>query len=250
MARQYDSQTTTFSPEGRLFQVEYAIEAINNAAPAVGILSDDGVVIATEKVVVSKLLAPSKSSEKIYKVDEHVMAAVAGLTADANILINFARVAAQQHRFRYRSAQPVEQLVQRICDEKHVYTQYGSLRPYGVSFLFAGWDKHHGFQLYHSDPSGNYGGWRAAAIGSNFQSAQSTLKAEYKDGMDIDEALKLAVKTLTKTMDTTSPSSEKVELATLRRGEDGKVVQKQLSSAEVDELIRQVQEEDAAAGDV
>mmetsp|Transcript_180223 Transcript_180223/g.438495 ORF Transcript_180223/g.438495 Transcript_180223/m.438495 type:complete len:251 (-) Transcript_180223:43-795(-) len=250
MARQYDSQTTTFSPEGRLFQVEYAIEAINNAASAVGLLCDEGVVIATEKVVVSKLLAVPKKSEKIYKVDEHVMTAIAGLTADANILLNYARVIAQRYRFRFRSAQPVEQLVQEICDQKHVYTQHGSLRPYGVSFLFAGWDKHHGFQLYHSDPSGNYGGWKAAAIGKNFQGAQSTLKSEYKDGMDLDETLKLAVKTLTKTMDTTAPSSEKVELATLSLGPDGSIVQRQLTPAEVDAMIKQVEEEDASAGDV
>lgn len=249
MARQYDSRTTTFSPEGRLFQVEYAIEAINNAAAAVGLLTDDGVVLATEKVVVSKLLAPPKTSEKVYRIDEHVMSAVAGLTADASILINFARVSAAQHKFKFRSPQPLEQLVQRVCDEKHVYTQYGSLRPFGVSFLFAGWDKYHGFQLYHSDPSGNYGGWKATAIGSNFQSAQSTLKAEYKDGMDLEEGLKLAVKTLTKTMDTTSPTSEKVELATLKLV-DGKVVQTLLKADEVDALIKQVQEEDADAGDV
>lgn len=249
-ARQYDGRTTTFSPEGRLFQVEYAIEAINNAAPAIGILADDGVVIATEKVVVSKLLAPSKSSEKVYKIDDHIMCAVAGLTADSNILVNLSRVVSQQYYFRYRSPEPVEQLVQHICDEKHVYTQYGSLRPFGVSFLFAGWDKHHGFQLYHSDPSGNYGGWKATAIGSNFQSAQSTLKSEYKDGMDCDEALELAVKTLTKTMDTTTPTAEKVELATLKLGEDGKVVQTVLSASAVDALITKVSEAEASAGDV
>lgn len=177
-ARQYDSQTTTFSPEGRLFQVEYAIEAINNAAPAVGLLCDEGVVIATEKVVVSKLLAVPKKSEKIYKVDEHVMTAVAGLTADANILLDYARVSAQRYRFQWGCPEPVEHLVESLCNEKHLYTQHGSLRPYGVSFLFAGWDKFHGFQLYHSDPSGNYGGWKAAAIGNNFQGAQSTLKSE------------------------------------------------------------------------
>lgn len=113
-------------------------------------------MIAVEKKVSSKLLAPTKGSEKVYKVDDHVFAAVAGLTSDANILINYARLAAQRYKFQYEEDQPVEQLVQLLCDYKHSYTQYGGLRPFGVSFLYAGWDRHHGYQLYQSDPSGNY----------------------------------------------------------------------------------------------
>merc|ERR1719263_1729476 len=95
-------------------------------------------------------------------IDDHVACAVAGITADANILINQARLHAQRYAFNYQEPQPVEQLVQRLCDEKQAYTQYGGLRPFGVSMLFAGWDAIHGFQLYQSDPSGNYNGWKAA----------------------------------------------------------------------------------------
>jgi 20S proteasome subunit alpha 3 len=96
MARRYDQSTTTFSPEGRLHQVEYAIEAINNAGTCIGLHSSEGVVLCAEKRVVSKLLAPSKTSEKTYTIDNHVVCLVAGLTADANILIQTARVAAQR----------------------------------------------------------------------------------------------------------------------------------------------------------
>lgn len=96
MSRRYDQSTTTFSPEGRLHQVEYAIEAINNAGTCIGIQSIDGIVLAAEKKTVSKLLAPSKTSEKTYIIDDHVSCLVAGLTADANILINQARVRAQR----------------------------------------------------------------------------------------------------------------------------------------------------------
>ena len=96
MARRYDQSTTTFSPEGRLHQVEYAIEAINNAGTCIGLHSGEGLVLAAEKRVVSKLLAPSKTSEKTYIIDNHVVCLVAGLTADANILIQNARVAAQR----------------------------------------------------------------------------------------------------------------------------------------------------------
>ncbi|KAL2555166.1 Proteasome subunit alpha type-4-A [Forsythia ovata] len=108
---------------------------------------------------------------------------------------------------------PVEQLVQSLCDTKQGYTQFGGLRPFGVSFLFAGWDKNYGFQLYMSDPSGNYSGWKAAAIGSNNQAAQSMLKQDYKDEITREEAVQLALKVLSKTMDSTSLTSEKLELA-------------------------------------
>lgn len=139
-----------------MYQVEYAIAAIQNAAAAIGIQTKEGIVVATEKKVISKLLAPPKGSDKIYKLDEHMFTAVAGLTSDANILINYARLAAQRYKYTYDEEQPVEQLVQLLCDYKHGYTQYGGLRPFGVSFLYAGWDRHYGYQLYQSDPSGNY----------------------------------------------------------------------------------------------
>jgi 20S proteasome subunit alpha 3 len=102
----------------------------------------------------------------MYKLDEHLACAVAGITSDANILINTARISAQRYTFTYGEPMPVEQLVQSLCDTKQGYTQFGGLRPFGVSFLFAGWDTVHGFQLYQSDPSGNYGGWKATAIGA------------------------------------------------------------------------------------
>lgn len=212
MSRRYDSRTTIFSPEGRLYQVEYAMEAIGNAGSAIGILSKDGVVLVGEKVT-SKLLQTSTSTEKMYKIDDHVACAVAGIMSDANILINTARVQAQRYTFSYQEPMPVEQLVQSLCDTKQGYTQFGGLRPFGVSFLFAGWDKNYGFQLYMSDPSGNYGGWKAAAVGANNQAAQSMLKQDYKDDITREEAVQLALKVLSKTMDSTSLTSEKLELA-------------------------------------
>jgi 20S proteasome subunit alpha 3 len=112
----------------------------------------------------------------MYKLDDHIACAVAGITADANILISNARLNAQRYLYSYQEPVPVEYLVQQLCDLKQGYTQYGGLRPFGVSFLYGGWDKNYGYQLYHSDPSGNYGGWKAYAIGANNQSAQSMLR--------------------------------------------------------------------------
>eukprot|EP00270_Netrium_digitus_P006630 TRINITY_DN1923_c0_g1_i2.p1 TRINITY_DN1923_c0_g1~~TRINITY_DN1923_c0_g1_i2.p1 ORF type:complete len:250 (+),score=75.74 TRINITY_DN1923_c0_g1_i2:174-923(+) len=238
MSRRYDNRTTTFSPEGRLYQVEYAMEAISHAGAAVGILAVNGVVLAAEKKITSKLLETSKSAEKMYKIDEHVAAAVAGITADANILINSARLAAQRYYFAYQEPMPVEQLVQSLCDTKQGYTQFGGLRPFGVSFLFAGWDKNFGFQLYQSDPSGNYGGWKATAIGANHQAAQSILKQEYKADMELEGAVQLALKVLSKTMDSAALSAEKLELAHVSRDEGGHVRYRIYGGEELNTLLK------------
>merc|ERR1711907_774952 len=193
------------------------MEAISHAGAAIGILGTDGVVLAAEKKVTSKLLEQDsgQTSEKMYLVDEHIACAVAGLRSDANILINNARLTAQRHLFKYDEPMPVEQLIQSICDLKQGYTEFGGMRPFGVSFLFAGYDKHFGFQLYQSDPSGNYGGWKATAIGANHSSAQSILKQDYKEDLNLDGALQLAIKVLSKTMDSTQLTPDKLEFATL-----------------------------------
>jgi len=249
MARGYDSSTTTFSPEGRLHQVEYAIEAINNAGTCVGLLAKDGIVMAAERRTVSKLLAPAKTSEKVYRIDDHVSAVVAGLTSDANILIHQARLAAQRYLYTYQDPMPMEQLVQRVCNYKQAYTQYGGLRPFGVAFMFAGYDEHFGFQLYHTDPSGNYSGWKANAIGANNQAGKSLLKNEFEEDSSIEDCLKLAAKVLNKTMDTTTPSPEKMEFFTLTRV-DGKVVHRILKDEETAKILEEVQAETSTEGDI
>jgi 20S proteasome subunit alpha 3 len=176
------------------------------------------------------------------------MCAIAGLTSDANILLSQARLTLQRHFYTYQEPQPIEQLVEAVCDTKQSYTQFGGLRPFGVSFLFAGWDKHQGFQLYHSDPSGNYSGWKATAIGNNHAQAESILKSDYKEDQNVEQCLKLAVSVLGKAMDTAIPTAEKVEFATVTRV-NGKVVKKILSSEEVTALLKTVEAEKAAAGD-
>jgi 20S proteasome subunit alpha 3 len=244
MSRRYDSRTTTFSPEGRLYQVEYAMEAISHAGAALAILSPkEGVILAAEKKnTTTKLLESSTTSEKMYRIDNHIACAVAGITADANILINHARVAAQRYLYQYQEPMPVEQLVTELCDLKQSYTQYGGLRPFGVSFLFAGYDQHYGFQLYHSDPSGNYSGWKAAAIGANNQSAQSILRSDYKEGDEftLKQAFLLAIKVLAKTMDSTSMTSEKLEFATMTKNPaTGKAHWRIVPDAEVDAVLKE-----------
>jgi len=121
----------------------------------------------------------------------------------------------QNHRVKYRSNIPIEEIVVYICDIKQYYTQIGGSRPFGAAFLFAGYDKNGKFQLYSTDPSGNYAGWKATAIGSNHIAANSFLKQEYKEDMSLEEGLGFALKTLVKTMETTTPSPKKIELVSI-----------------------------------
>lgn len=250
MSRRYDSSTTTFSPDGRLHQVEYAIEATNNAGTAVGIIAKDGIVLAGEKTKPSDLLEPSKTSEKMYKIDDHVTSVVAGLGSDANILIHNARLTAQRYIYTYQESMPVEQLVQRVCNIKHAYTQYGGQRPFGVAFLFAGWDEHYGYQLYMTDPSGNYSGWKATCIGQNNQAGRGILKTDYEEDMDTKAAMKLAVKVLIKSMDATTAAADKLDIMTVAKNEDGSFTQSILPAAELTAIIAEVQAEQQPEGDM
>jgi 20S proteasome subunit alpha 3 len=180
------------------------------------------------------------------------------LTADANILIDQARLRAGRYAYQYQEPIPVEQLVEYVCNYKQFYTQRGGLRPFGVAFLFAGYDENYGFQLYQSDPSGNYSGWKATVIGANNQAGKSLLKSEYKIGEtetdesipDVQEALKLAVKVLNKTMDgtTAAAAAEKMELYTMTVV-NGECVHNILNKAQAQTVIDAVEAEAASAGD-
>jgi len=237
MSRRYDTRTTIFSPEGRLYQVEYALEAISHAGTTIGILAEDGIVLAAERKITSKLLDQEGTlAEKIYILNDNMICAVAGMTADANILINYARQAAQYYLFTYNEDIPCEQLVRRLCDLKQGYTQHGGLRPFGVSFIYAGWDSRRGFQLYLSNPSGNYGGWKATSAGANNASVQSLLKQEYKD-CKLDKAIEMVLRVLSKTMDSTTLTGEKIELATLGQTEGGKIYHKLWSADKITALL-------------
>ncbi|CAB4031860.1 proteasome subunit alpha type-4 [Paramuricea clavata] len=228
------------------------MEAIGLAGICLGILADDGVVLAAERRNTNKLLDEMVFSEKIYKLHDDMACSVAGITSDANVLTNELRLIAQRYLLQYQEPIPCEQLVSSLCDIKQAYTQFGGKRPFGVSLLYMGWDKHYGFQLYQSDPSGNFSGWKATCIGNNSVAAVSMLKQEYdEDKMPLSEALKLAIRVLNKTLDVTKLTKEKVEIATLTREED-KTVIRILRDSEVEDIINICEEEaknkESAAG--
>ena len=165
---EYDRGVNTFSPEGRLFQVEYAIEAIKIGSTAVGISTSEGIVLAVEKRLLSPLQEAS-SVEKLAEIDSHIGCAMSGLSADARTLIDHARSESQYHRFTFNEPMKVDSLTQAVCDLALRFGESGEentmSRPFGVALLVAGWDKH-GPALYHTDPSGTFTRFDAKAIGA------------------------------------------------------------------------------------
>jgi len=203
---EYDRGVNTFSPEGRLFQVEYAIEAVKLGSTAVGIQTKEGVVLAIEKRLTSTLLEPS-SMEKVLEVDSHIGAAVSGLIGDARTLIDHARIEAQNHRFTFDEPMGVEALTQSVCDlalgfgEGKKKGEEKMSRPFGVALLMAGWDRRTGPVLYFSDPSGTYFEYKAKAIGAGSEGAQSTLQDKYRDDLTLADAENLAFEILKQVME-------------------------------------------------
>ena len=196
---EYDRAITVFSPEGRLYQVEYATEAVRHGPLAVGVKAVDGVVLAGEKRAPHPLVDVD-TLKKILLIDDHVGTAIAGLHADARKLIDNARVQAQINRLSYDEPISIRSLVVDICDIKQQYTQFGGVRPFGVSLLVGGIDDG-GPQLFTTDPSGSFWGWKATAIGKESDAVRDFFNDEYKDGITLDDAIKLALRGLLKSLE-------------------------------------------------
>jgi proteasome alpha subunit len=190
----YDRAITVFSPDGRLFQVEYAREAVKRGTTTVGLKFHDGVVLIVDKRITSGLIEPG-SIEKIFKVDEHVGVATSGLVADARVLVDRARTDSQMNRVTYDEYIEIETLVKKICDFKQTYTQYGGVRPFGTALLIAGRDAH-GVQLFETDPSGALMSYKATAIGAGRSQVMEVFEAEFRADMTLDDAVALGLKAL------------------------------------------------------
>jgi proteasome alpha subunit len=194
----YDRAITVFSPDGRLFQVEYAMELVNRGATILGIKCPEGVVLGAEETV--EPLEESESSWKIFKIDDHVGAAIVGLSSDARVLIDQARIYAQSNRLTYDEPIDVEVVTKRICDIQQLYTQHAGVRPFGVSLIFGGVDKS-GCRIFATHPSGTYRGHKATAVGAGKETVMNILREEYREDMSLEEIIKLAVKCLTKALE-------------------------------------------------
>ncbi|MXV63386.1 archaeal proteasome endopeptidase complex subunit alpha [Natronorubrum sp. JWXQ-INN-674] len=195
----YDRGITIFSPDGRLYQVEYAREAVKRGTASVGIRTPAGVVLAADRQVDSSLMEPS-SVEKIHKADDHVGIASAGHVADARRLVDLARRRAQGEQLRYGQTIGVETLTRAVTDHIQEYTQTGGARPFGVALLVGGVEDGEP-RLLETDPSGTDYEWQAAAIGSNRDVIQGFLEERYRPDLDLDGGLELALSALSEPED-------------------------------------------------
>ncbi len=188
----YDRAATMFSPDGHLLQVEYAEKTVRLGSSSIGLVCKDGVLIIADRRIRDKLIAP-ESANKIYEIDEHIVATAAGILADARMLIDQAQLLAQQNRVTYGS--PIEPIsvIRLIADRKQMFTQYGGARPYGVAFLLGGINKNEA-HLYTSDVTGNYFAYKANAIGENDEKIKEILRRDYREDMTIDDGLRFSLK--------------------------------------------------------
>jgi len=193
----YDYNPTVFSPDGRLYQVEYARELVNRGGTILGIRCAEGVVLGSEENI--EVLEEEGHSWKIFKVDEHIGAAIIGLASDARFLIDQARIDTQSNKLTYDEPIDVEVLTKKICDTQQTYTQHGGGRPFGVAMVLGGVDKT-GPHIFGTHPIGNYTGYKATAVGAGTETVLSILKEEYHEDLTLEKSIKLAVKCLVKAL--------------------------------------------------
>ncbi|MFH0897282.1 MAG: archaeal proteasome endopeptidase complex subunit alpha [Candidatus Bathyarchaeota archaeon] len=206
----YDRAITVFSPDGRLFQVEYALETVKRGSTVLAIASPEGVVLAAEEKLTSKLQDPS-FLWKIFQIDDHVGAAISGLSSDARVLVGQARIYAQSNRLMYDEPIDVEALSKKIGDVQQLYTQHGGVRPFGVSMIIGGVDKT-GSKILQTDPSGACWAYKAVAIGAGTDTVRENLEANYKDDIKLDQAVSLAIECLSKVAEGGKPNPQEIRI--------------------------------------
>lgn len=190
----YDRAIVTFSPDGRLFQVEYAREAVKRGTTSIGVIFANGVVLVASRPL-ADLAIPDSGGDKVHQIDDNLGVAISGFLADGRILVDVGRIKAQVYKLTYDEPLNVLGAVKEIADRMQLFTQYGGVRPYGVAFLLGGIDEK-GPQLFEIDPSSTFYGWQAQAIGRGAPEALKTLKKGWKEGMTEDDAIKLAIQAL------------------------------------------------------
>ncbi len=202
----YDRAATMFSPDGRLYQVEYASKIVAQGTMGVACKYSDGVLFAADKKITSRLLIP-ESIEKIFPIDDHIVAVSAGLVGDARRLVGVARQKAQENRAYYEEPIQIENLAKEVSNLKQLYTQYGGMRPFGISFIIGGVDST-GKRLFETEPSGALAEYHAIAIGKNKNKAMEFFEKEWKENLSKESAVRLLLKALESGLD----EKEKLDL--------------------------------------
>lgn len=234
----YDRAITVFSPDGRLFQVEYAREAVKRGTTSIGIKCSEGIVLAVDKRTTSNLVEAT-SIEKIFKIDEHIGAATSGLVADARALVERARVEAQINKITYSEPIRVDSLSKKLCDMLQMYTQNGGVRPFGSALIIGG--VYDGIcKLFETDPSGALIEYKATAIGSGRSAAMDIFEDQYKDDMNLNDAIKLALTAINEATEHETTANN-VEIAVIKCDEE---IYTKLSQEEVQTFIDEVVSEE------
>lgn len=231
---QYDRALTIFSPEGRLYQVEYALEAVRRGTLIVGIKTKNDVCLAAHIKIASSLMEID-SIDKLFKIDKHIGCAISGLHADSRVLVNYARVQAQSYRLTYDEPVRLNMLVKSIADLKQIYTQYGGIRPFGCSLFFIGYDSD-GPQIYTTSPSGIYRSFKAYALGSGESTAREFIEKEYNPTFSLREIKLLAIRAIKESVDD-DLTAETIKISHIS-SEDKKY--KLLSKSEVESLLAEL----------
>jgi 20S proteasome subunit alpha 4 len=266
MAR-YDRAITVFSPDGHLFQVEYALEAVNKGTTAIGVRGKDILVLGVERKAAAKLQDP-RTVKKIAQLDDHVSLAFAGLTADARVLVNRARIQCQSHKLTVEDPITVESITRWIAERQQKYTQSGGVRPYGLSTLIVGFDIDGTGRLFQTDPSGIYSEWHANAVGRNSKAVKEFFEKNYPgirrikneddeegdaDLMEISESvgdltdeqtLRLSIRALMEVVE----SPKNIEIAFLKRGAPLAFMEKERIEKIVEEIEKEKKDAEEKKG--
>jgi len=237
MASGYDRALSVFSPDGHVFQVEYALEAVKRGTCAVGVKGKDIVVLGCEKRSAMKLQDTRITPSKIGLIDTHVCLAFAGLNADARILIDKARLEAQSHRLTIEDPVTIEYATKYVAGIQQRYTQSGGVRPFGISTLIIGFDKGDPEpKLYQTEPSGIYSAWKANAIGRSSKTVREFLERNHKDDMDREATISLTVKSLLEVVQT---GAKNIEIAIMA---PGKTIE-MLPAEQIEQYVKTIEAE-------
>lgn len=190
----YDRAIVTFSPDGRLFQVEYAREAVKRGTTCLGVTYKDGVILAAVRPI-TQLSIPTVGSDKIHQIDDHIAVSISGFLADGRILVDNARIRSQVYKLTYGEPINIMGCVRELSDKMQLYTQYGGVRPFGVALLVAGVDEK-GPQLFEIDPSSAFYAWKAQSIGKGSDQAFKVLQRGWKPNLSEDAGIRLALNAL------------------------------------------------------